>query len=177
MTMTRKMMVAMLLALALPAQAQIIDGFAFEAGASSSTDMFSVAVQKQWSKRWLQGDAWHLGGYWEFSLAQWNREALPGERDQLVEIGITPVFRIQRNSLRGLYVEGGIGAHLLSSTELGNKRFGSSFQFGDHLGLGYRFGANKALDIGYRYQHLSNVGIKDPNQGIDFHQIRLQYWY
>lgn len=51
------------------------------------------------------------------------------------------------------------------------------FQFGDHLGLAYRFGEKGALDASYRFQHLSNAGIKEPNNGIDFHQIRLQYHF
>jgi opacity protein-like surface antigen len=84
---------------------------------------------------------------------------------------------LQRHDFRGLYLEAGIGAHLISSTALGNKRFGTAFQFGDHLGFGYRFGARGAADIGYRYQHLSNADIKVPNNGIDFHQVRLQYWF
>ncbi|MBM3373392.1 MAG: acyloxyacyl hydrolase, partial [Betaproteobacteria bacterium] len=27
------------------------------------------------------------------------------------------------------------------------------------------------------YQHLSNADIKRPNDGLDFHQLRLQYWF
>jgi len=53
---------------------------------------------------------------------------------------------------------------------------GSAFQFGEHLGFGYRFGVTGAYDLGYRFQHISNGNIKDPNDGINFHQIRLQYW-
>jgi hypothetical protein len=29
----------------------------------------------------------------------------------------------------------------------------------------------------YRYQHLSNAGICSPNQGINFNEIRLGYWF
>ncbi len=159
------------------ATARAVDGFAFEAGRASQTDMTRIAVQWQWSQRWFQSDSRHLGGYWDLSLAEWSRDHRPGERESLTEIGLTPVFRLQANNLRGFYVEGGIGAHLLSSTQLGNKRFGSTFQFGDHLGFGYRFGARGAMDLGYRYQHLSNADIKQPNNGIDFQQLRLQYWF
>ncbi len=160
---------------AMPLQAW--DGLAIEAGRSTATDMTRVAAQWQWPQRWLQDAGSHVGGYWDVSIAQWRREALPGERSRLVDIGLTPVFRLQANDLQGLYLEGGIGAHLLSATELGNKRFGSAIQFGEHLGLGYRFGAHGAMDLSYRYQHLSNAGLVDPNNGIEFHQIRLQYWF
>ena len=57
------------------------------------------------------------------------------------------------------------------------ENFGSSFQFGDHIGAGVRFGDKGRYDVGYRYQHLSNAGIKEPNQGINFHQLRLQYHF
>ena len=154
-----------------------VDGVAVEAGRATNTDMRRASLQWRWSQRWLQGDHWHVGGYWDIGVAQWDREATPGQRSRLNEMGLTPVFRVQGNDLHGLYLEGGIGAHLLSATDLGGKPFSTSFQFGEHLGSGYRFGARGDMEIGYRYQHLSNAGIKRPNSGIEFHQIRLQYWF
>ncbi len=139
--------------------------------------MGRVAVQWKWSRRWFQGGDWHVGGYWDLGIGYWSRDALPGQNGDLVEIGLTPVFRLQRNDLKGPYAEGAIGFHLLSQTSLGDKRFSTSFQFGDHLGFGYRFGTKSALDLGYRFQHLSNAGIKKPNDGINFHQLRLQYHF
>ncbi len=44
------------------------------------------------------------------------------------------------------------------------------------MGVGYRFD-RKGFEIGYRFQHISNAGIKEPNDGINFHQLRLQYHY
>ena len=154
-----------------------VDGFAFEAGWATNTDMARIGAQWQWPQRWFQGDSRHLGGYWDVSVAEWERDHRPGERAYLTEFGVTPVFRLQANNLRGIYLEGGIGAHLLSETRLGDKNFSTSFQFGNHLGFGYRFGARGAYDLGYRYQHLSNGAIKHPNDGINFQQIRLQYWF
>jgi hypothetical protein len=176
-TMLRGLFVsAMLVMQAVPAWA--IDGFAVEVGQDRKTDMARIAAQWQWSKRWLQGQAWHVGGYWDLSVAQWERDqATPGDRKQVTEIGLTPVFRLQGNDLRGLYLEGGIGAHLLSATQLGDKRFSTAFQFGEHLGFGYRFGVRGAMDVSYRYQHLSNADIKKPNDGINAHQLRLLYWF
>lgn len=174
--MRRSLLATAIMLLCIPA-AQAIDGFAFEAGRATQTDMMRIAAQWKWSQRWFQTASRHLGGYWDLSLAEWDREHRPGETGYLTEIGFTPVFRLQANDLRGFYLEGGIGAHLLSSTQLGNKHFGTAFQFGDHLGFGYRFGARGAMDISYRYQHLSNADIKQPNNGIDFQQLRLQFWF
>lgn len=162
---------------AAPAKAAAVDGVAVEAGSGDSTEMGRVAVQWDWGKRWFQGADWHLGGYWDLGAGYWRRDALPSQNEDIVEIGLTPVFRIQRNGLTGPYAEAGIGFHLLSRTQIGDKRLSTKFQFGDHIGVGYRFGAKGAWDVSYRFQHLSNAGIKRPNNGINFHQVRLQYHF
>jgi lipid A 3-O-deacylase len=166
---------AVLLSSSAPALA--VDGVAIEAGYGYGASMGRIAAQWNWNKRWFQGEKWHLGGYWDLALGHWRRDAAPGQNDGITEIGLTPVLRLQRNDLRGPYFEGGIGYHLLSRTTLGGKRFSTQFQFGDHVGFGYRFGAGGAFDVGYRYQHLSNADIKRPNNGINFNQIRLQYHF
>jgi hypothetical protein len=155
-----------------------VSGFAVEAGSGDSVDMGRIGVQWDWNRRWLQTSNWHLGGYWDLSLGQWHHgSARPGENDDITEVGFTPVFRWQPNSLVGPYLEAGIGAHLMSRTSIGDRRMSTAFQFGDHIGVGYRFGAKQAFDLSYRFQHLSNGSIKRPNPGINFHQIRLQYWF
>lgn len=168
---------AALLVWAVGTPAQAFDGASIEVGNGDGADMARIGVQWDWNKRWFQGQDWHLGGYWDLALGYWHRSSPPGFNDEITEIGLTPVFRLQRNDLKGVYLEGAIGFHLLSKTSLGDRRFSTRFQFGDHLGVGYRFGAKRAFDLGYRYQHLSNGSIKRPNNGINFHQVRLQYRY
>jgi lipid A 3-O-deacylase len=157
--------------------ARAVDGMSVVAGQGRNTDMLQIGAQWQWSKRWFQGEHMHVGGFWDAGVAQWRRDEAPGWTDHLTEISFTPTFRLQGNGLQGPYVEAGIGLHLLSETQLGNKRYSTAFQFGEHLGFGWRFGARGAFDLGYRYQHVSNADIKTPNSGADFHQIRLQYWF
>ena len=159
------------------APSHAIDSMAVEGGRGDGTDMFRVGVQWDWNKRWLQGKNWHLGGYWDLAAGYWHRSSPPGFNEDLTDIGFTPVFRLQGNDLTGPYLEAGIGFHLLSRTTLGDKRFSTSFQFGDHIGAGLRFGPKGRYDFGYRFQHLSNAGIKRPNNGINFHQIRFQYHF
>jgi lipid A 3-O-deacylase len=167
----------LLAALASP-PALAIDGFAVEGGHGENVDMGRISAQKDWNVQWLKGSDWHVGGYWDLSLGQWHDGSVaPGQNENITEIGLTPVFRIQPNSLVGLYGEAAIGFHLLSHTQIGDKRLSTAFQFGDHVGFGYRFGARQAFDLGYRFQHLSNGSIKKPNPGINFHQIRLQYHF
>jgi lipid A 3-O-deacylase len=155
------------------APAQAVDGVSIEAGRDGA-DMARVGVQWGWKSRWFQGGSWHVGGYWDLALGQWRHKFLPGSNEDITEIGLTPVFRLQQNNLKGPYLEAGIGVHLLSRTSLANKRFSTRYQFGEHIGVGFRFGARSAFDLGYRFQHLSNADIKRPNDGISFHQLRLQ---
>ena len=158
------------------APAKAIDGMSLEIGNGDAVDMARVGVQWDWKKRWFQGSDWHLGGYWDLAGGYWQRSgAAAGEHEDLFDIGFTPVLRIQPNGLGGPYVEAGIGLHLLSHSSIGDRRMSTAFQFGDHLGIGYRFGTKGSYDLGYRFQHLSNASIKRPNPGINFHQIRLQY--
>ena len=53
--------------------------------------------------------------------------------------------------------------------------FSTKFQFGDHIGVGARFGAANRHDLGLRLQHVSNGGIKNPNPGINLLLLRYQY--
>ena len=169
--------VAMLWAVAGGAPVHAVDGVSIEAGSGNSTDMGRIGLQWDWKKRWFQGQNWHVGGYWDLSAGYWDLGARPGQNDNIAEIGLTPVFRLQQNDLKGLYAEAAIGFHLLSRTSIGDRRFSTRFQFGDHLGIGYRFGAKGEYDLSYRFQHLSNGGIKKPNDGINFSQIRFQYHF
>ncbi|MPZ42925.1 MAG: outer membrane beta-barrel protein [Betaproteobacteria bacterium] len=166
------------------AQARAVDGMAVEFGTSNSSnasvDMARVGVQWNWPWRWPLGSNWHVGGYWDLSLGYWDNDGRNQTHNSITDLGFTPVFRLQPSHPGAVapYLEAAIGFHLLSHTSLSpQRRFGTKFQFGDHLGLGVRFGTRHAFDVGYRYQHLSNAGIKQPNQGIEFHQVRLQYHF
>lgn len=165
-----------LIAVLASAPAAAIDGFAVEYGRGEGVDMGRVALQWDWTSPLLKLTDWQVGGYWDAALGQWHKgNVAPGQNEDITEIGLTPVFRLEGTSRVGPYLEAAIGFHLLSHTQIGDKRMSTAFQFGDHLGFGYRFGAKSAFDLGYRFQHLSNASIKRPNPGINFHQIRLQY--
>jgi lipid A 3-O-deacylase len=171
-------------ALAFSTVASAVDSMSFEYGDSDSTNadvkLYRIGAQWDWKKRWFDTGNWHLGGYWDLSLGYWDNDSVAKTHSSITEIGLTPVFRFQSNNTSGVspYLEAAIGFHFLSATSVSPERnFGSSFQFGDHLGAGLRFGDKGRYDVSYRYQHLSNAGIKDPNQGINFHQLRLQYHF
>lgn len=140
-----------------------------------------IGAMWHWQRSWLDDGDWHLTGFWDLSLAQWQGEK-PGANNQTVtDLGIMPVFRYTPRNQHGAapYVEAGLlGLHLISPTYLyGGRRFSTAFQFGHILGLGIRLGARHQLEIGCRFQHESNADIKKPNDGMDFAIIHIAYWF
>lgn len=155
------------------APARAVDGVALEIGhGDESSDLARGSLQWRWQRSWFADTGWEVGGYWEASLGAWNTDKT------LYDIGFTPVFRLQRRDWAGAYLEAAIGFHFLSDLSVTRTRlFGSRFQFGDHLGFGWRFGTRGRYDLGLRAQHLSNGGLKEPNPGINFVVLRLAYQF
>jgi lipid A 3-O-deacylase len=154
-----------------------VDSVSFELGrGDNDMTMGRVGLQWRWGSRWLQTGGWHLGGYWDAQVGYWKSGAAGG--NGIVDLGLTPVFRWQRDDLRGFYVEGAIGFHYLSSRRYtATTQTSTNFQFGDHIGMGYKFGDKQAWDMSVRAQHMSNGSIKRPNPGQNFLQARLQYHF
>jgi len=148
---------------------------------SNNTGMFSLGMQNKWERTWFNEGAWYVGGYWDVSLAHLESDAAGSANDELIEVGIAPVLRMQRDAALSSgyspYAEFGLGAHLLSETHLGALDLSSSFQFSSQLGLGFGFGEQGRYELGYRFQRLSNADIKKPNDGIDLHLVRFGYGF
>lgn len=122
-----------------------------------------------------QGALWRLTLRHELELAGWR---VPHARD-IVELGYSPVLRLER-PLAGdgalFFVEGAIGARLLSHTRLSPIRsLSTAFQFADMLGLGWQGGREARSTLGLRLVHMSNADIKKPNPGINFVQLYYRY--
>ena|SRR5947207_5317461 len=148
--------------------AHAIDSMSAELGSGTrSINLWRVGVQWEADPAWLAASRWDL--YWDLSVGSWHSDT-----GTVHDVGLTPVFRYARG-VRGPYFEGAIGFHVLSDSHISTDlRFGTRFQFGDHLGVGYRF--NDTYDLGLRLQHLSNGGMRNPNPGVNFLELRLQYY-
>ena len=134
----------------------------FELWAGRSFDEKQTDVVRGTYRQRLDGEAWWKPQLLQFGVGMWS---VPDEeiRTTRYEGSITPIWRRQR----GLgYVEGGIGAYLLSHT-VNNEwnRLPTAFQFGSHIAAAMY--VNKAT-LGIALQHLSNARIKQPNGGINF---------
>ena len=150
-----------------------MDSASVEYGTGNGAEMWRVGAQWNWQSSWLQHGDWHLGGYWDAQVGQWGGSG----KNTITDLGLTPVFRYEETRPSGIspYLEGAVGVHLVSPVRMEERRgFTSAFQFGDHVGVGARFGEHHRYDLGLRFQHLSNAGIKEPNNGINFTQVRFQ---
>ncbi|HMM44740.1 MAG TPA: acyloxyacyl hydrolase [Candidatus Macondimonas sp.] len=99
----------------------------------------------------------------------WDRE----NNNALWDVGATPVLAARRDYASGsLTLDAGIGVHLLSAVRFEDNNLASAFQFGDHVGIEWRPAWGR-WRIGYRFQHLSNASIAPPNDGVEFHILRL----
>ena len=132
-----------------------------------------------WEMGWQRQTALGLlTGYWDFSAGTWrSREAdEPGAHHSYSTIGITPVIRLWIQDSSRFFVEAGIGANLIGPLyKRQDQRFSTAFNFGDHIAAGWRFGNQGREEISLRLQHYSNAGIKHPNPGVNFVQLRFAY--
>lgn len=137
------------------------------------TQMYRIGLARDWQRTWFSDGDWQLGGYWLAEVGYWNSDHSRRDNDHLWQVGLTPVFRLQPKAgqLRP-YLEAGIGGHVLSDTRIGGRELSTAWQFGSHVGAGIRCGR---FDIGYRFQHLSNAGIKKPNDGMEFHVLNASF--
>ncbi len=145
-----------------------------QGGVAKDADMMVVGVTWDWS--WYRDYAvGRLSGYWEMSFGRWGADHPTRDGSSWVtQFGVTPVLRLYPQAWGGRwFVEGGIGANLLLPVYRSrDKRFSTTFNFGDHLAIGRRFGQHAQHEIALRLQHFSNAGIRSPNPGEDFLQLR-----
>lgn len=156
------------------------DGVALETGTGYHVSMARVSVNREWDGAVAGGQDWVLGGYWDVSLGEWHPHNPAGGNHDVTDFGFTPVWRFTGRDRPAVapYAELAVGVHYISQHDIYRGRdMSTHFQFGDHVGAGLSFGEHHAWDLGVRFQHLSNAGIKNPNPGINFYQIRAGYHF
>lgn len=150
-----------------------------------------LGIVKSLDKRWFTEGNWYLSAQAELTLGGWNNNeeveefTAIGDRDNLT-LTLLPVLRLQPyqpyfGSLHP-FVEIGIGVSFLEKTKLRSEGsnpvdLGSHWQFADVVGAGLRWGKARKYEIAYRFYHYSNADLGSSNDGIDFNQLSLTYWF
>lgn len=144
--------------------AHALDGLTLQIGESSeNTTTYRIGAQFEFGRTLWQSQSGgaQLDGYWDAGVTRWSSL-------DATSLTLTPMFRLSFGASDGgvtPFLEAGIGASYFTETDLGDQDMGSKFQFEDRLGAGLMFAGGS--EVGVRYFHYSNAGIKQPNDGID----------
>ncbi len=144
---------------------------------AGKTHGFTAGFTWDWGRQWTLGGG-RVSGYSEASVSEWSYVAADARRTAwLAQVGLTPVFRYRpAGGTSPWFFEAGVGLSITTSLyETDRKRFSTAFNFGDHLAVGCNIGQHREHELSMRLQHFSNGGIKHPNPGEDFIQLRYAY--
>ncbi len=161
------------------ASAARADSFGVQvAGGVAEHNIYKADLGLVWDPgvNWWETGGWHFALIGEAHVAYWH----PTEgtsRNDVFEFGVTPVVRfIKDTGAVRPYIEAGAGIRGLSQTRINaTDTLSSAFQFTEVVGVGAQFGPHQQYEVGLRFQHISNADIKEPNPGINFSQLYLQY--
>lgn len=115
-----------------------------------------------------------ITGQTELFVNHWRGDAVGGGRASYTQFGLLPTLRLHLSEGRSPWlIELGIGVSWMDRRfEMPGRSFSTRFNFYDVIGVGYRFGEHRNHELGLRLVHISNAGIKKPNPGQEFLQLR-----
>ena len=150
------------------------DGASLQAGfGGKGTSLAGLGIVWDWDFQRMRRKA-ELTAHTEVMVNHWRYNAIGDGSAQLTQIVLLPSLRMRLD--RGAspwFIELGIGASWMDQGfETPRKRFGSRWNFYDMMGIGRSFGAEHEHELGLRWVHVSNAGLKQPNPGQDFLQVR-----
>jgi opacity protein-like surface antigen len=143
-------------------------------GGVSAHGTYSLTAGVAWPSKWQRMSA---SGLWtasiEASASHWSSR-FDGHRHGYTQVALAPVVRYRFDHGRSdWFAEGGVGLSWLDGLyQRDHKRFSTRFNFHDTIGVGFNFGAHREHELSLRLTHVSNAGIKEPNPGENFAQLR-----
>jgi hypothetical protein len=119
--------------------------------------------------RWCLSTNWHLQSRVGTS-AGWL-----GQRGDNVFIGTMGLILELSRARFPLSLEGGFSPTYISRYHFSSTSLGANTQFTSHVGLNWDVTSH--WRAGYRFQHMSNAGIKEPNPGFNLHVVFVGYLF
>lgn len=137
------------------------------------TEMAGLGLVWDWNFERLRKRA-ELTAHTELMLNRWHAHAIGGGNFGITQLVLLPTLRMRLD--RGAspwFIELGVGASWMDREfATPDKRFSTRWNFYDVVGVGHSFGADRRHEIGVRWNHVSNGGLKKPNPGQNFLQLR-----
>jgi lipid A 3-O-deacylase len=152
------------------------DAVSFEGGAGTHrATILSAGLTWDWDFESLRRKS-ELTAHTELLVNHWRADAIGGGRQSFTQLAVLPSLRMRlERGASPWYIELGIGVSWLDRPFVTPaKTFSTQWNFLDVMGLGYTLGGpDGKQEIGLRWSHTSNAGLKKPNPGQDFLQLRL----
>ena len=143
--------------------------------AEHGSDAATLGVTIPW-KNWNYAlGSGLVTGYWDVWGSRWSGDYQGSSRSNWV-VGAKPTFRWRpAQGQSPWFLEAGIGVSYATNHRYvtDHKDFSTRFNFASHIGVGYLFGEQQRNELSLRLEHYSNAGIKEPNPGENFLQLRF----
>jgi hypothetical protein len=116
------------------------------------------------TKRWLSSLQEHRGTLSLFIEPQIDPSGTPRLNIEF-GVGLGVKYSYPVTDTMSAYILGSVGPHYIT---LNTEDQAQGFLFADTVGVGFNVFLSRgtAIDIQYRYRHLSNAGIRSPNHGV-----------
>lgn len=157
------------------------DAFTIKSGAGDShAAMVGSGLRWDWDF-WRMRKKSELTAHTELMLNEWRAERPDRSGDRTyTQVVILPSLRMRMD--RGAspwFLDFGIGLSWMDHRfETPDRHCSTEWNFYDVLGVGYTLGGPQGKDeIDVRLVHFSNAGIRNPNPGLDFLQLRYSHGF
>ncbi|GAB3664690.1 acyloxyacyl hydrolase [Ramlibacter alkalitolerans] len=136
--------------------------------------MAGIGLVWDWDFERLRRHA-ELTAHTEVLINRWRYDAVGGGSDELTQLVLLPTVRMRlARGASPWFIEMGVGVSYLDRDYVTpGKQFSTRWNFYDVLGVGHTFGGRDGRhELGLRWNHTSNAGIRNPNPGQNFFQLR-----
>ncbi len=142
--------------------------FGFSTGRTIN-EAYQWDVYGNWALPWL----WNLGRQWDLRPRLDLSAGVLAAKGETSFVGtLGPSLVLCRRPLP-VYAVAGVSPTILSRHTFGDADLGSAFQLTTHIGVNFEVSSH--LELGYRFQHMSNGGLASPNPGFNLHVFWCGY--